>query len=152
MRKRYTRTDIDKRMRPDERHFARPHLVAIAQEAFVSVKRNMQQTRSPPRDRTHTTGPPHGRSRSSQPQPGEKKETRFQGDPLAACLIHKHLTNDQANWIYGRGYCACCGQRMSSHATEVEGHFSACPFKHSPKDLTIIHPDMPKGSKGRHRH
>ena len=30
MRKRYTRTDNEKQVRPDERHFERPHLVAIA--------------------------------------------------------------------------------------------------------------------------
>ena len=119
----------------------------------MPYKRNRHQTRSPPRDRPHTTGPPPGRGRSSQPRAGEKKEkeVRFQGDPLAACAIHKHLTNDQANWMYGRGYCACCGLKMSAHETEVEGYFNPCPYKHSPKDLTAIHPDMPKGSRGRHR-
>ena len=70
---------------------------------------------------------------------------------MAACLVHRHLTNDQANWIYGRGYCACCGLKMSTHATSVEGVFGPCAFKNSPKDLTAIHPDMPKGSRGRHR-
>ena len=42
-------------------------------------------------------------------------------------------------------------RKMSAHETEVEGHFNPCPFKHSPKDLTAVHPDMPKGFKARHK-
>ena len=117
----------------------------------MPVKRSRHQTRSPPRDSRHSTGPHQGRSRSSQPRAGEKREPRFQGDPAAACPIHRHLTNDQANWIYGRGFCACCGLTMSTHATSIEGNFTPCPYKNSPKDLAAIHPDMPRGPKGKNR-
>jgi hypothetical protein len=126
--------------------FGRPNLAVMEQGEYKpspTSKRHRGQTNSPNR------GGEGSRGRSAQPRQSQAKVPRFTGPSDDDCPAHRHVTNAQANWLYAKGLCACCGERMSVHETEVAGVFTPCKYKAKPKNLTAMHAEMPPSRSAR---